>query len=167
MQTYPSICSTRGSVLSVLLLLIALAGVVGFVSWIYNCPCERTPGSYLIGTEVSEQVTDWSFANDVPLCQIQVSAGLIPHSVNLNCMSADGELFLSCASCEGKHWSTAILENPHARLRMLDLVYPVTVTRIIDPQMLDRAWIAREAKLGRPIDRPRQAGWWSFQVISR
>ena len=48
----------------------------------------------------------------VPLCQIQVDAGLLPHAINLNCMADGGELYLSCASCDGKRWSTAALNNP-------------------------------------------------------
>ena len=105
--------------------------------------------------------------NEVPLCQIQVDAGLLPHSINLNCMADAGELYLSCASCDGKRWSTAVLANPQARLRAGDTVYPVTVTQVEDPVTLDRAWVARAAKLGRPTDTPRQDGWWSFRVVSR
>ena len=120
--------------------------------------------------EATEPVSDWGFANDaatVPLCQIQVDAGLLPHSINLNCMSDGGELFLSCSNCDGKRWSTAVLNNPQARLRAAGVIYPVNVTRVTDPLVLDRAWIARAAKTGRPTDTPRQEGWWSFQVTSR
>jgi hypothetical protein len=46
-------------------------------------------------------------------------------------------------------------------------VYPVTLTRVEDPQLLARAWRAREGKLGRPTDTPPQPGWWSFQVAYR
>ena len=162
--------STRGVALTTLLLVLAGLAVAGFLIWFFYCPCERTSGGYLLGEEASEAVTDWSFANDmsrVPLCQIQVDAGLLPHSINLNCMADDGELFLSCASCDGKRWSTAVLDNPSARLRAGSVVYPVTVTRVMDPSTLDRAWIARAAKLGRPTDTPRQEGWWSFRVVSR
>lgn len=162
--------SLRGAALTTLLLIVAGIVVAGFVTWFFYCPCERTPGGYLLGEAASEPVADWSFANDVstvPLCQIQVDAGLLPHSINLNCMADNGELFLSCASCDGKRWSTAVLENPEARLRAAGVVYPVTVTRVTDPDTLDRAWIARAAKRGRPTDTPRQKGWWSFRVISR
>ena len=126
--------------------------------------------SDLMGDVAEAPVTDWTFANDmneVPLCQIQVDAGLLPHSINLNCMADAGELYLSCASCDGKRWSTAVLANPQARLRAGDTVYPVTVTQVEDPVTLDRAWVARAAKLGRPTDTPRQDGWWSFRVVSR
>jgi hypothetical protein len=160
----------EGGVITTLLLVLAALVVAGFLTWFLYCPCERTSGGYLLGEEASEPVSDWSFANDmatVPLCQIQVDAGLLPHSINLNCMADGGELFLSCASCDGKRWSTAVLANPEARLRAGGIVYPVTVTRVTDPATLDRAWIARAAKRGQPTDVPRQDGWWSFRVTSR
>lgn len=160
----------HGGVLVTGLLVLAAIAVVGFLTWFFYCPCERTSGGYLMGDEAQAPVDDWSFANDmatVPLCQIQVDAGLLPHSINLNCMADSGELYLSCASCDGKRWSTAVLENPEVRLRAAGIVYPVTVTRVTDPATLDRAWVARAAKRGRPTDTPREDGWWSFRVVSR
>ncbi|MBX3706247.1 MAG: hypothetical protein KF911_06370 [Pseudomonadales bacterium] len=147
-----------------LLLVVVVAAAAG---WFFYCPCERTPGGWLLGEAVSEPVADWSFANDVPLCQIQVRAGLLPHSINLNCMASAGALYLSCAQCEGKTWSTAALANPSARLRLGERVYPVTLARVEDAATLDEAWRARETKLGRDPERPREAGWWSFRVEFR
>ena len=160
----------RGMALTTLLLGLAVLAVITFLIWFFYCPCERISGGYLLGEEASAPVDDWSFANDmetVRLCQIQVDAGLLPHSITLNCMADNGELYLSCANCDGKNWSSAVLKNPSARLRAGGTVYPVTVTRVTDPATLDRAWIARAAKLGRPTDTPRQEGWWSFRVNSR
>jgi len=162
--------AAQGKVLTAVLVLMLGIGIAAALAWCFYCPCERTPGGYLLGPVASEPVTDWSFVNDaqaVPLCQIQVQAGMLPHSVNLNCMADRGELYLSCASCDGKRWSTAALADPTARLRAGKTVYPVTVTRVTDQETLDRAWIARAAKLGRPTDTPRQEGWWSFRVVSR
>jgi hypothetical protein len=144
-----------------------LLAVAALAAWFFYCPCERMPGGWLLGAEVAEPVDDWSFANDVPLCQIQVRAGILPHSINLNCMASQGRLFLSCAQCEGKTWSTAALADPAARLRLGDRVYPVTLERVVDDATLDEAWRARETKVGRDPDRPREAGWWSFEVRSR
>jgi len=149
------------------LVALLLLAVAALAAWLFYCPCERMPGGWLLGAEVTEPVDDWSFANDVPLCQIQVRAGILPHAINLNCMASQGRLFLSCAQCEGKTWSTAALENPGARLRLGDRVYPVTLGRVVDDATLDEAWRARETKLGRDPDRPREAGWWSFEVRSR
>ena len=151
--------------------------VVAFSYWFFTCPCDRTPGGYLLGAEAEEQVADWSFANDVQLCQIQISAGLLPHSINLNCMSTStGELYLSCSQCDGKRWSNAVLGNGVARLRLTDTVYPVNLTRVMDSGELDRAWGARVMKLNTlsvpaspppPPGTPRPDHWWSFRVESR
>ena len=163
-----SITMMKGGLVSGALVVLAVLAGAGLIGWISLCPCERTPGSYLVGPEVQEPVADWSFVNsDVKLCQIEVRRGLLPHSINLNCMASNGELFLSCARCEGKLWSTAALNNPRARIRMNGVVYPVSLERIEDPATLDRAWRAREGKLGRPTDVPRQEGWWTFQARSR
>ena len=161
---------TRGMTLIPLIAAVAILGMGGFLTWFFYCPCERTSGGYLLGDEQLEPVQDWAFANDrslVPLCQIQVNAGWLPHSINLNCMSSEGELFLSCSGCAGKRWSTAALANSEARLRAAGTVYPVTVERVTDDATLDRAWRARAAKMGGPLDTPRQDGWWSFRVVSR
>ncbi len=161
--------SARGATLTVVLAAVAVLAVAGGLIWFFSCPCEQTPGGYLLGEEATDSVTDWSFVNsDVGLCQIEVRRALLPHSINLNCMATpDGRLYLSCARCDGKSWSTAVIAEPAARIRMNGTVYPVTVTRVMDAVTLDAAWRARAAKLDQPTDRPRQDGWWSFHVASR
>lgn len=137
--------------------------------WAVACPCDRTPGLYLRGAEAQNRVSDWSFANQVPLCQVQVDTGLLPHALNLNCWAdSNGDLYLSCAGCEGKRWSTAAVANSEARLRLAETVYPVNLTRIVDEAQLDRAWASRAVKLGGGASNdPRPGGWWSFRVVSR
>lgn len=157
----------RGGVLGSLLTLLVIAAVIGFLGYFFYCPCERSPGGYLLGDVVEQPVEDWSFANEVALCQVQVSRGFLPHSINLNCMADQGDLFLSCASCEGKAWSTAALQDPEARLRIGEAVYPVRLRRVEEPVELDRAWQARARKTGQGEGTPREAGWWSFAVTSR
>jgi hypothetical protein len=163
----PATRRRRPILLIVLAALIALS-VGGTSFWALACPCDQTPGLYLRGVEASEPITDWSFANDVPVCQIQVDAGLLPHALNLNCMATRaGELYLSCGDCAGKRWSNAAVANQQARLRLNETVYPVTLTRVLDPAELDRAWVARTAKLGGSSTVPRPDTWWSFRVTSR
>ena len=157
----------------------ALAGVAALaigatLVWVFSCPCERTPGVYLSGERVAEPVTDWTFANQVQLCQIQTRSGLLPHAINLNCMAdSRGDLFLSCSECEGKRWSTAALENPAGYIRLEGLVYPINLRRLRESSELDNAWQTRARKLanlrGRTLDEisDRPDHWWSFQVTSR
>ncbi len=158
---------------------IGVAGllVTVFLGWSIRCPCDRTPGGYLFGGKAEEQTTDWSFVNDVPLCQIQVRAGLLPYSINLNCMATStGELYLSCGQCDGKRWGNTVLDNSNARMRLDGTVYPVTAVRVLDANELDRAWVARVAKLqvhssplnpAVPVGTPRPDHWWSFRVVAR
>lgn len=139
---------------------VAVAGTY----WTMTCPCERVPGGYLVGEAVEEEVSDWSFVNSEPLCQIEVG-NLLRHSVNLNCMSFDGGLYLSCANCEGKRWSTIALDSGRGRIRVGDNVYPVSLEQVTDPDVLDAAWQARADKLGREST-ARADGWWSFRLNS-
>ena len=156
-------------------LAVVLAG--GLLAWSAACPCDYTPGAWLFGDEREEPVSDWTFANRVTLCQIQVRAGLLPHSINLNCFATRaGDLYLSCSNCDGKRWSGIAARDGWARLRLDGAVYPVTLTRVLDPGELDRAWSARLDKLHGleapanppvPLGTPRPGHWWSFRVVSR
>lgn len=158
-------------------LLISALGA-GLYYWTSTCPCDRTPGLVLFGDTQQDPVLDWTFANDAPLCQIQIGAGLRPHAVNLNCMATPaGALYLSCSVCETKYWASHVEQNEKGRLRINGKVYPVTLNRVIDESILDRAWKARVQKLqtfgeppynpAPPLDAQRPEHWWSFAVTSR
>jgi len=156
-------------------LIVVLAGGVGV--WTTTCPCNQTPGFMLLGDVQATPVTDWGFVNDIPLCQIQVYAGIMPHAVNLNCMATpDGQLYLSCGGCQGKFWGRNVEDNEHGRLRLNGRVYPVVFTRVTDEAELDRAWAARVKKLQvygeepynptPPPDAKRPAAWGTFHLRS-
>jgi hypothetical protein len=159
-------------------LLLALAGG-GY--WAWTCPCEGLPGLLLRGELREEPVADWSFANEVDLCQIQIGVGWRPHSVNLNCMATpSGELFLSCSVGANKYWCPRVGPDHEGRLRLDGVVYPVVLNRVTDPATMDAAWRARILKLQRPevqalqppgsstppLDAPRPGHWWTFRVES-
>jgi hypothetical protein len=159
---------------------VVLVAVGGGGYWALTCPCDGTPGFILRGEVNEAPVTDWSFANDVTLCQVQISVGWRPHSVNLNCMATpNGDLFLSCSFGARKYWCPKVGPNEPARLRLDGVVYPVVLNRVTDPATLDAAWAARVGKLQDPEvqavqppgtvsapDAVRQDSWWSFQVRS-
>lgn len=159
--------------------LAVIVGLAAFGRWFFTCPCDFTPGSVLWGEVVEEPVSDWRFANEVELCQIQVKAPVLPHAVNMNCMAtSEGDaLYLSCSQCEPKRWSSLVERNPDARIRLDGRVYPVSVSRVTDPAEADRSWAARLVKLsdsdvpgsGTPVGTPRpsDAQWWTFRAISR
>ena len=152
-------------------------GIAGFLIFSAVCPCERTPGGFLFGESNDVPVTDWSFANDVPLCQLQIYAGVRPHSINLNCMATqEGEMYLSCSFCDTKYWASKVEANEVGVMRLNGITYPVHVNRVTDPVAMDRAWSARVAKLqlfSSPYnpapdpDAQRPDRWWTFQITSR
>jgi hypothetical protein len=157
---------------------LVLLAVVGFLVYSSVCPCDRTPGGFLFGDRVEEPVQDWNFANDIPLCQLQIYDGIRPHSINLNCMSTPaGELYLSCSVCTQKYWAGKVGPNETAVMRLNGTTYPVTLNRVQNPAEMDRAWQARVNKLqvhgGGPYnptpdpDAERPGHWWTFHVESR
>ena len=150
--------------IAALVLALALLAAVGLTFW-YVCPCERTPGGPLQFAEVKEPIEDWGFANEVGLCQLEVQA-FVPWSVNLNCMSDQQKLYISCARCDGKFWSTIALRNDTGRIAVGERVYPVRMRRVLDPLELDLAWRARGQKTGRGLNLPRVVHWWSFELTS-
>ncbi len=158
--------SMEGRILQIFLALLAMLLTTLIFTIGFACPCGPLPGLSLAGNQSKEQIDDWSFANDVPLCQIEVDGGY-PHSVNLNCMSSAGELFVSCSKCASKTWSGYAIENHEGRIRIEETVYPVTLRRLTNPGELDGAWQARTMKLGIDPTRPRPESWWSFQLTSR
>ena len=156
---------------------LVVALVAGFLIFSSVCPCERTPGGFLFGERAEAPVSDWSFANDVPLCQLQIWAGIRPHAINLNCMSTpEGELYLSCSVCTSKYWAARVGEDESGVMRLNGVVYPVLVNRETDPEAMDRAWAARVQKLqvhggaaANPVPDPnaeRPDHWWTFRIVS-
>ncbi len=155
--------------------------VVGFLLFSSICPCALTPGGFLFGDWAESPVSDWNTttANQEDLCQLQIWAGIRPHSINLNCMATpEGELFLSCSVCDRKYWAARVGTNENAVLRLGNLLYPVTLNRETDPATMDRAFRARVLKLQHtdletmvtprpPLDQERFDHWWTFRVTSR
>ena len=155
--------------------------VVGFLIFSRICPCEVTPGGLLFGETIEAPVFDWNAttANTENLCQLQIWAGIRPHSINLNCMATpEGELFLSCSVCDRKYWAARVGADERAVLRLGNLLYPVLINREEDPMAMDRAFRARVIKLQDtdletmvtprpPLDQERFDHWWTFRVTSR
>lgn len=158
-----------------------VCAVVGFLVFSSICPCAVSPGGFLFGERVDTPVPDWNTttANQENLCQLQIWAGIRPHSINLNCMATnEGELFLSCSVCSTKYWAARVGVDEAAVLRLGTLTYPVTLNRETDPVAMERSFRARVLKLQYtdletmvtprpPLDEQRPGHWWTFRVTSR
>lgn len=152
---------------------LIIAAAVGFYAFSMICPCERTPGGILFGERIDEPVSDWSHVNAVENCQLQIAAGIRPHSLTLNCWATpEGVLFVGCMSCDSKYWGYQVGVNEEGYIRVAGRVYPVTINRVEDPGEMDSIWRSRFYKLGllsaEPVvEVPRVDGWWAFSVVSR
>jgi hypothetical protein len=147
--------------------ILAMGGAVG--SFMFACPCGMAPGGPLRGEAHMDPVGDWSFANEAPLCQIEIPSS-IPYSINVNCMSANGALYVSCSLCAGKTWSGIVQKNPRGRVRIGSSVYAISFARIEGEEQLDAVWTARALKLvamGQTNIGERPNHWWSFELKSQ
>ena len=99
-------------------------------------PHARTPGLWLKGNVVTTPVTDWSFTDNIPVIQIQTQGPyLLPHSVNINCLNYNGQLYLVSVYPAGTvhTWNDNVIRDPHVRLKIGDNVYDRTVSLVTDP----------------------------------
>lgn len=158
---------------------ILVLALLALLYWTMAYPRDRAPGFYLFGSAGDESVEDWTFANEVPLCTLQVYAGgWRPHAINLNCMATPaGDLYLSCSVCDRKYWASQVGTDSPGRLRLNGVVYPVKVNRVTDQALMDQSWTARVTKLQNfrddpynptpDVDAVRPDHWWTFRVESR
>lgn len=121
---------TLGVIVICLVLLLIVLSVTGFG------PHGRTPGLWLKGNVVTTPVTDWSFTDQIPVVQIQTQTWyLLPHSVNINCLDYNGQLYLVSVYPAGtKHtWNDNVLRDPQVRLKIGDQIYDRTLSLVTDP----------------------------------
>jgi hypothetical protein len=78
-----------GIIVVCLILILIVLRITGFG------PHARTPGLWLKGNVVATPVTDWSFTDKIPVVQLQTETSyMLPHSVNINCLNYNGQLYL-------------------------------------------------------------------------
>ncbi|MFN3237452.1 MAG: hypothetical protein ACE37D_10355 [Pseudomonadales bacterium] len=128
-------------------------------------PCGPIAGGALEGEVEQAVIKDFRFVQDVEHCALEVNQDK-PHSVTVNCWAVGKQLFIGCQDCDGKTWSSAILDNPMARVKIGEKLYPVKATRMQDQGAIERAWRFRWEKYeeGEPESVP--AGYWLFHMGS-
>ena len=113
-----------------LVLILIVLRITGFG------PHGRTPGLWLKGNVVTAPVADWSFTDNLPVIQIQTRTPyLLPHSVNINCLDYNDQLYLVSVYPAGTvhTWNDNVIRDPHVRLKIGDNVYDRTVSLVTDP----------------------------------
>ena len=131
-------------------LLGALMGIVVIallMTYVLRRPCERI----LVPCCLGLKWRSWSAIGHSPIAELcrQVQ-GVIPWSVNLNCMADDaGALYLSCSRCEGKYWSGRAMAIPTPEFAS-PAKYPVRLSRLQDAEILTLlGWLEVKTGFGR------------------
>lgn len=138
-----TLLNTVGVIVVCLILLLVVLSVTGLG------PHDRTPGLWLKGNVVTTPVTDWSFTENIPVVQIQTQSWyLLPHSVNINCLNYNGQLYLVSVFPAGtRHsWNENVIRDPHVRLKIGDQIYDRTVSLVADPAEQEGVLEARHKK---------------------
>jgi hypothetical protein len=132
-----------GIIVVCLILILIVLRITGFG------PHARTPGLWLKGNVVTTPVTDWSFTDKIPVVQIQTETSyMLPHSVNINCLNYNGQLYLVSVYPAGTAhtWNDNVIRDPHVRLKIGDDIYDRTVSLVSDPAEQEGVLQARHNK---------------------
>jgi len=144
-----------GAILICLVLVLVVLRIVGLD------PKDRRPGLWLKGSVVTTPVNDWSFGDQYPNILIQTSTPyLIPHSVTINGVSYNGNLYLHSAFPAGmpfpggKSWTASLARDPRVRLKIGDQLYDRTATHVTDEAELALVVEAYAQKFPRAQNAP-------------
>jgi len=132
-----------GIIVVCLILILIVLRITGFG------PHARTPGLWLKGNVVTTPMTDWSFTDKIPVVQLQTETSyMLPHSVNINCLNYNGQLYLVSVYPAGTAhtWNDNVMRDPHVRLRIGDDIYDRTVSLVTDPAEQEGVLQARHNK---------------------
>jgi hypothetical protein len=132
-----------GIVAVCLILLLVVLRITGLE------PHGGTPGLWLKGNLATAPVTDWSFTESIPYIKLQTESWYgLPHSVTINCMIANGQLYLVSPVPAGTHrtWNENATRDPHVRLKIGDNLYDRTLIVVTDPSERQRVLQARKKK---------------------
>jgi hypothetical protein len=138
-----TLLKTVGAILVCLIVLVVVLRITGFG------PHDRIPGLWLKGNVVTSPVTDWSFTENIPVIQIQTQTSyLLPHSVNINCLDYNGQLYLVSVFPAGTthSWNDNVMGDPHVRIKIGDQIYDRTVSLVTDQAEQEGVLQARHKK---------------------
>ena len=134
-----------GAVVLCLVLLLVVFRITGLD------PNGGRPGLWLKGNLVTAPVTDWSFTETIPYIKIQTESWYgLPHSVTINCMISNGQLYLVSPVPAGAHrsWDDNVMRDPRVRLKIGNNLYDRTLTVVTDPA--ERAGVLQARKKKYP-----------------
>ena len=145
-------------VAAALLLLLGLAAC--------NGPTGLMAGGSLDGSgTTSETPSDWAFAGDSGLCQLETDPQE-PYSVNLAYTVMGGRLFVNAGGTETR-WARNIAADPRVRLVLDGRLYELRADRVVDRLQIEafaEAWTGQSFFRRDPRDYEEV---WIFELTKR
>ena len=152
-----------GAIVVCLILLLVVLRITGLN------PRDRTPGLWLSGNLVTTPVSDWSFTDNVPNIKLQTATWYgLPHSVTINCLSYNGQLYVSSvfpAGAPSRSWNDNVMRDPHVRIKIGNNLYDRTMVQVTDPAERD-AVLQDRAKKYPELKVPPNATIHIFHAVS-
>ena len=141
-----AVFKTIAGIVAALIVLLVIFRLTGLP------PHDGSPGLWLSGPVVAQPVADWSFTDQYPVIQVQTHWALgLPHSVNIYCVSVNGQLYLGSTRPAGEGypghriWDQSVARDPRVRLRIGGNLYDRVLVHVTDPAEHD-AFIQAEHK---------------------
>lgn len=110
-------------------------GLLMALSFFLGCtggPQGPIAGGRLGGVPVPGAIADWSFVKSNEYVDLEVR-GEAPYSVTVHYYVVDGALYVEAGDNYWSRWRPMLWEDPIARVRFDDSLYPVRAVEITDP----------------------------------
>jgi hypothetical protein len=158
----------RGIGILIVVIAVAIGALFAFARF-HDGPLGPLPGGALVkGTPVTEAVSDWSFAKDIPEIELQLAYEKTSRTTWIAVVDG-GKAYVPCATKfpPGKRWYKAADQNGEAVLRIGGKLYPVTLTRVKDDAVRKSVGevIVKKYPNLPPGEDP--SAVWFFEVASR
>lgn len=150
----------------ILLAVTVLIGALFASARFMDGPLGAIPGGPLeSGALEGERVQNWSFAAPVETIEMQLLADGRSRTVWI--LVREGQAFIPCAigAPPGKTWHLHAQEDGRSLIRIEGKRYPVTLTRVVDPQLQDTLAAVTKAKYPSPPGEDGES--WYFSLVSR
>ena len=128
-------------------------------------------GGELSGTLHQGTLDDWSFVTDVEVIALETQPA-DPHSVSVWPGVVDGRLYIPTSLISGKEnpaerdWVRHVLADPNVRLRVGDIIYAATATRVTDADTVNKVTEVMLAKYAEDAT-SQSDGAWIFRLDPR
>jgi hypothetical protein len=150
-------------------LVVIVAAVAGTLYARRTNPIQNIPGRQLTGEVVSEPVSDWSFAADVPTVAIETRPAA-PYSVTTWSFVHEGHLYIPASRASQKTWTQFAAADPQVRVKIGEKIYPGLATRVLDESLREPLREVVRAKYKLPAQMPASMGSaseaWLFRIDS-